>query len=64
MLRLILTIALAVLLLSFFGISIRAVVESPAGQDNIQYVWQLIKDGWETVHLWFSDLFRPFSFPR
>lgn len=63
MLRLVFTIAIAILLLSFFGISIRAIVESPTGTDNIAYVWQLIKDGWEAVQLWLSNFTSPIRFP-
>ncbi|HEX2792741.1 MAG TPA: hypothetical protein VHO23_03445 [Candidatus Paceibacterota bacterium] len=63
MLRLIFTIALAILLLSFFGISIRAIVESPTGSDNIAYVWQLIKDGWGAIALWLANFTSPIRFP-
>lgn len=46
MLKLILVIALAVLALSFFGVSIRAIVQSPVGQDNLVYIGQVFVDIW------------------
>lgn len=46
MLKLILIVALAVLALSFFGVSIRAIVHSPVGQDNLTYIGQVFADIW------------------
>ena len=42
MLRLIILIIIALLVLSFFGISIRGIIESPTGQENFAYAWELI----------------------
>lgn len=41
-----------ILALSFFGISIRAIVNSPAGQENFTYIGSLLSQGWE----WISHL--------
>ena len=46
MLRLILIIVVGVLALSFFGITIQSIVNSPAGQANFAYIWQLLVLGW------------------
>lgn len=43
MIRILLYTAVAVLILSFFGISIQSVVNSPMGQENIAYVVGLFK---------------------
>ena len=48
MLRIIILAIIALLVLSFFGISLRAIIESPAGQENFAYVWNLIV----TAALW------------
>src|SRR3989344_7636991 len=45
-----------ILVLSYFNISIKAVVESPAGQENIEYV----KGG--TKNLWTEYLKEPVSY--
>lgn len=36
-----------ILALSFFGISLQAIIESPAGQANIQYVVTLATSLWQ-----------------
>jgi len=47
MLRLILSIIILILVLSFFGISIQAIVNSPAGQANFSYLSSLFVTGWQ-----------------
>lgn len=37
------------LTLSFFGISIQAIINSPAGQDNFGYALEILIDAWEWV---------------
>lgn len=56
MLRLILIIIIGVLALSFFGISLRGIVNSPIGQENIQFVWQLVQEGWTYVANFFTAI--------
>ena len=34
------------LALSFFGISVKGIIESPAGQENLAYLVYLIVSGW------------------
>ncbi|HYF29070.1 MAG TPA: hypothetical protein VEA36_01735 [Candidatus Paceibacterota bacterium] len=71
MIRTIILILAIVLVLSFFGISIQSVVQSPAGQENFGFLWSLIKEGWEVVKdgwdafkEFLGNLFRPIQFPR
>ena len=47
------TVIIALLVLSFFGVSLRGVVESPTGQSNFGYVKEL------TVNLWNNYLAKP-----
>lgn len=58
--RFILLVAILVLALSFFGISIRSIVESPAGRDNFTFLWELIRTGWHVLMNWFSVLSTTF----
>ncbi|MDO8624057.1 MAG: hypothetical protein Q7R54_01755 [bacterium] len=46
MLKLIFWIVIGVLALSFFGISLQSIINSPAGQENFAYLWQLIVATW------------------
>ncbi len=45
MIRILMWTAIAVLIMSFFGVSIQAVIESPTGQENITYLLGLMKAG-------------------
>ena len=47
---------IAILVLSYFNISIKSVVESPVGQENINYV------GGGTKNLWNDYLSKPASY--
>jgi hypothetical protein len=53
MFKLILWIIVGVLALSFFGISLKAIINSPAGQENIAYSWELLILLWQ----WIISLF-------
>lgn len=54
-----------ILILSYFNISIRVIVESPTGQDNINYIEGTSKSLWTTylkeplTHIW-NDIWIPF----
>lgn len=52
-LRLILLIIIVIIVLSYFNIDIRGVVEAPQTQSNLQYVW-----GWVTL-VWNEYLRSP-----
>ena len=56
MIKLIVFIVIFLLILSFFGVSLRTLVLSPTAQDNFQFVWQLIQQGWNWLVAWFNGL--------
>ncbi len=47
MLKLIFLLFVLVLALSFFGISIQSIINSPAGQANFGYLYHLLVQGWQ-----------------
>jgi hypothetical protein len=49
MLKLILSIIVLVLVLSFFGISIQSVVNSPTGQENFSYLHSISFAFWNWI---------------
>lgn len=54
MIRFIIILAILLLALSYFGISVRHIVESPSGQDNFSYVWGLVQTGWNILVAWIT----------
>jgi hypothetical protein len=46
-----------ILALSFFGISLQAIINSPAGQANFNYVYHFLTQVW----LWSTQWIRPLS---
>jgi len=54
MLKLIFWIVVGVLALSFFGISLQSIINSPAGQENFAYLWQLVVAMWQ----WFVSFIQ------
>jgi len=52
LIKLILLVIGILLVLSFFGISVQGIIESPAGQANIGFVWGYILIAWN----WLVDL--------
>ena len=64
--KLIITIIIAIIILSYFGFDLRAVIESPGTQGNLGYVWGIVVSVWDTYlsnpvsYIWndiFIDLF-------
>lgn len=49
MFKLVFWIFVLILALSFFGISIQAIINSPAGQENFGYVVNFIVQGWQWI---------------
>jgi hypothetical protein len=49
MVKLVILIIIGVLVLSFFGITIQSIVQSPAGQANFSYIWSVIVMGWDAL---------------
>lgn len=56
MARFIILVIILILALSYFGISIRDIAQSPTGQDNFNFVWMYVKDGWEILTQFIADL--------
>ncbi len=61
MVRLIIWVVIGLLALSFFGVSLRALVENPTSQDNISYLGNMLESGWDYLVAWFETLLAPFS---
>ncbi|MFA5998131.1 MAG: hypothetical protein WC814_01975 [Candidatus Paceibacterota bacterium] len=55
MIRLVFWTFVLLLALSFFGISIQAIINSPAGQANVSYLLDLLSQAW----LWATQWIRP-----
>ncbi|MEK7510776.1 MAG: hypothetical protein AAB582_00880 [Patescibacteria group bacterium] len=71
MIRTIILILVIVLVLSFFGISIQSVVNSPTGQENFGFLfdlvregWEVVKDSWDAFKDFLASLFQPITFGR
>ncbi|MEK9160659.1 MAG: hypothetical protein AAB440_01305 [Patescibacteria group bacterium] len=56
MTRLIIWIIVGLLALSFFGISLRGLVDSPTNQDNVSFLTQMLNAGWDMISTWVEDL--------
>lgn len=56
MVHLIIWVIVALLALSFFGISLRSIVESPASQDNFSYLMILLSHGWNYIINWLQSV--------
>ncbi len=56
MVHLIIWVIIGLLALSFFGISLRSLVESPASQDNFSYLFMLLEQGWDYIVAWFGSI--------
>ena len=49
MLRIIFWVVIAVLFLSFFGISVQNLFENPTTQTNFDFVIDLVEKGWQAI---------------
>jgi len=56
MVRFIILVIILILALSYFGISIRDIAQSPTGEDNFTFVWKYIKEGWEILTVFIAGL--------
>lgn len=54
--KLILLVVVVLFILSFFGISLQSIIESPAGQANIAFVWGYVLIGWEWLWGFIKDV--------
>ncbi|MGH7174863.1 MAG: hypothetical protein ACREGR_00705 [Minisyncoccia bacterium] len=55
MLKLLILIVIGVLALSFFGITIQSIVNSPAGQENLAYIGTLFTMLWGSFLAWIQQ---------
>lgn len=49
MIRIVFWTVIIVLFLSFFGISVQSLFESPLAQNNLSYVWNLVVSGFRFI---------------
>lgn len=49
MVRLIIWVIVGLLALSFFGISLEALYNSPTNQENISFIGKLLAEGWNVI---------------
>ncbi|MDB5190129.1 MAG: hypothetical protein JWN49_455 [Parcubacteria group bacterium] len=47
MIKLIIYIVIGLLVLSFFGISLQHLIQSPTTQANFSFFWDLLQQGWQ-----------------
>ena len=60
LIKLIVWIIVGLLALSFFGISLRALVDTPTNQDNVEFLITTLHMGWDYIVSWwqgFSSVF-------
>lgn len=56
MLRLIVWVVIIILALSFFGVSLKTLVEDPTTQANFSFIINLLESGWDTIVEWLTEL--------
>lgn len=56
MVRLIIWLVVGLLALSFFGVSLRALVESPTNQENLSFLSMLLHNGWGALVAWADEI--------
>lgn len=61
MLRAIILIIILLLVLSFFGVSVQHIIESPTGQANFGYVGDLLALGWKDIVTFVNSLWSSIS---
>ena len=60
MVRLVIWVIIGLLALSFFGVSLQALVENPTNQSNMSYLTNMLETGWEYMVEWVEALISPF----
>lgn len=61
MIRLIIWVIVGLLALSFFGISLRALVDNPTNQDNLSFLTNLLEQGWDYIVAWVEGIIDSLS---
>ncbi|MDB5266071.1 MAG: hypothetical protein JWM39_784 [Parcubacteria group bacterium] len=59
MVRLLIWVIVGLLALSFFGVSLKSLVNSPTNKENLSFISQLLHQGWATVSVWLHMLIDP-----
>jgi hypothetical protein len=63
LIKAIVIIIIAILILSYFGISLRSIINSPTGQENLSFTKQIVWDVWTfAVKIWNQYLKKPATF--
>ena len=60
MFRLIIWVVVGTLALSFFGISLRELLQDPQTQDNFSFIIVLVQNGWQFLTGWIGGLGEAF----
>lgn len=56
MVRLIIWVVVGTLALSFFGVSLRELIQNPQTQDNFSFIINLVQNGWHFLTGWMEGL--------
>lgn len=59
MVKLIVWIVIGLLALSFFGVSLKGLVNSPTNQENVSFLTQLLQQGWNSMLSWLHSVLDP-----
>lgn len=57
MVHLIVWIVIGLLALSFFGVSLRALVDNPTNQDNMEFLTSTLTLGWAYIEAWLLEVY-------
>jgi hypothetical protein len=63
MIRLIVYVVVALLVLSFLGVSLQQLIENPTTQANFTFFLTLLEQGWDTLLAWLSSVADPVLAP-
>jgi len=58
MVHLIIWVLIGLLALSFFGISLRALVDNPTNQDNMEFLTSTLEIGWAYIEAWILEVWH------
>ena len=56
MLKIAIWVVIAILALSFFGVSLQELVQDPQTEANFDFLWDLVKNGWHLLTDWIGSL--------
>ena len=64
MVKMVFWVVFGVLALSFFGISLRELIQDPQTQDNFSFIIDLVRNGWSFLTGWIEGLGQVFRGER